>query len=383
MTTFDDLVRERDQFRTEATNLLTRAGDADLSGEDAARFDQLTAEIEDRNGKIREMEDRNRRAADLLRAVRDPNGRVRLEGEADRVSPYGRDEDSPPVVRQRDDAMRTLDRATKAGKLEARGAELVENLMRTGPAPSQSWTQRYAVAAGSEAYERAFAKLVANPTQGHLEWTADEGDAYRAVAAVQAEQRAMSTTDTGGGYLIPLTLDPAVMLTSSGSINPLRQISRVVQTVTDTWQGVTSAGADGRVDCSRRLRWPTRARLWQPVDPRLQGWCLVPFSFEVQGDAVNFMQELGKLLVDGAEQLNATAYTTGSGSGQPKGIITSLVGSAGTVPLITPGRRRRSSRATCTRCRTRSHRGSNRTPPGPRTCRSSTRCVNSRQPMAH
>ena len=130
MTTFDDLVRERDQFRTEATNLLTRAGDADLSGEDAARFDQLTAEIEDRNGKIREMEDRNRRAADLLRAVRDPNGRVRLEGEADRVSPYGRDEDSPPVVRQRDDAMRTLDRATKAGKLEARGAELVENLMR-------------------------------------------------------------------------------------------------------------------------------------------------------------------------------------------------------------------------------------------------------------
>ena len=200
MTTFDDLVRERDQFRTEATNLLTRAGDADLSGEDAARFDQLTAEIEDRNGKIREMEDRNRRAADLLRAVRDPNGRVRLEGEADRVSPYGRDEDSPPVVRQRDDAMRTLDRATKAGKLEARGAELVENLMRTGPAPSQSWTQRYAVAAGSEAYERAFAKLVANPTQGHLEWTADEGDAYRAVAAVQAEQRAMSTTDTGGGY---------------------------------------------------------------------------------------------------------------------------------------------------------------------------------------
>jgi HK97 family phage major capsid protein len=63
----------------------------------------------------------------------------------------------------------------------------------------------------------------------------------------------------------------------------------------------------------------------------------VPFSFEVQGDGLNFMQELGKLLVDGAEQLNATAYTTGSGPGQPTGIITSLVASAGTVPLITPG----------------------------------------------
>lgn len=209
--------------------------------------------------------------------------------------------------------------------------------MRTGPAPSQSWTQRYAVAAGSEAYERAFAKLVANPTQGHLEWTADEGDAYRAVAAVQAEQRAMSTTDTGGGYLIPLTLDPAVMLTSSGSINPLRQISRVVQTVTDTWQGVTSAGVTAEWTAEAAEVADASPTLGSPSIPVYKGDAFVPFSFEVQGDAVNFMQELGKLLVDGAEQLNATAYTTGSGSGQPKGIITSLVGSAGTVPLITPG----------------------------------------------
>jgi hypothetical protein len=33
------------------------------------------------------------------------------------------------------------------------------------------------------------------------------------------------------------------------------------------------------------------------------------------------MHELGQLLVDGAEQLNATTYTTGSRSGQPKGLL--------------------------------------------------------------
>jgi HK97 family phage major capsid protein len=66
--------------------------------------------------------------------------------------------------------------------------------------------------------------------------------------------------------------------------------------------------------------------LGSPSIPVYKGDAFVPFSFEVQGDAVNFMQELGKLLVDGAEQLNATAYTTGTGSGQPTGIITSLVG---------------------------------------------------------
>ena len=52
--------------------------------------------------------------------------------------------------------------------------------------------------------------------------------------------------------------------------------------------------------------------LGSPSIPVYKGDAFVPFSFEVGGDAVNFMQELGNLLVDGAEQLNATAYTTGS-----------------------------------------------------------------------
>jgi HK97 family phage major capsid protein len=41
---------------------------------------------------------------------------------------------------------------------------------------------------------------------------------------------------------------------------------------------------------------------------------------------VNFSEEVTRLLVDGADQLMATAYTTGSGSGQPTGIITALPG---------------------------------------------------------
>jgi hypothetical protein len=53
----------------------------------------------------------------------------------------------------------------------------------------------------------------------------------------------MSTTDANGGYMVPLTLDPAIMLSSDGSNNPLRQIARVAPTTTNAWQGVLSAGA--------------------------------------------------------------------------------------------------------------------------------------------
>lgn len=247
-----------------------------------------------------------------------------------------RDEDRPPADRHRDPAMRTLDRAVKDERLPARGAEIVENLMHSGPAIAQTWTQRYAAAAGAEAYERAFAKLLGNPERGHLEWTAEEADAYRAVRAVQNEQRAMSLTDTAGGYMVPLTLDPAVLLTSAGSINPLRQIARVVQTATDAWSGVTSAGVTAEWTAEAAEVADASPTLANPSIPVHKGDAFVPFSFEVQGDAVNFLGELSKLLIDGAEQLNATAYTTGSGSGQPTGIITKLVASAGAVPLITP-----------------------------------------------
>jgi HK97 family phage major capsid protein len=136
--------------------------------------------------------------------------------------------------------------------------------------------------------------------------------------------------------MIPLTLDPAVMLTSAGSANPLRQISRVVQIATDSWNGVTSAGVSSEWTAEAVEVADASPTLGQPSIPVYKGDAFVPFSFEIEGDAMGFMQELGKLVQDGADQLTATAYTTGSGTGQPKGIITALVGASGTVPLVAP-----------------------------------------------
>lgn len=48
-------------------------------------------------------------------------------------------------------------------------------------------------------------------------------------------------------------------------------------------------------------------------------------------DGVNFVQQIQGLLVEAADQLQATAYTIGSGTGQPKGIITALAGTASEI----------------------------------------------------
>jgi HK97 family phage major capsid protein len=58
------------------------------------------------------------------------------------------------------------------------------------------------------------------------------------------------------------------------------------------------------------------------------GDSFVPYSFEIGQDAENFLDELTLVLVDSADNLMADAYTTGTGSGQPQGIITGLAGTA-------------------------------------------------------
>jgi HK97 family phage major capsid protein len=72
--------------------------------------------------------------------------------------------------------------------------------------------------------------------------------------------------------------------------------------------------------------------LAQPVIPVYKASAFVPYSYELALDALgNFTQEIGKLLVDGYEQLTNQAFTTGSGVGQPTGIVTALSGVSGSV----------------------------------------------------
>jgi len=234
------------------------------------------------------------------------------------------------AVRTRDAAMRVVDRHIRDGRLAERGAELVESAMHSGTPFEQSWTRRWTIATGSEAYERAFAKMLTGP-HGHLAWTREESDAWRAVAAVQAEQRAMGLTDAAGGFMVPFHLDPAITLTSDGSVNPLREISRVVQTASNAWNGVTSAGVTAEWTAEAAEVADASPTLDQPNIPVHKGDAFVPFSYEIGQDAVAFLSELTTLLRDAADQLTATAFTTGSGNGQPKGVLTALWETPGPV----------------------------------------------------
>jgi HK97 family phage major capsid protein len=125
---------------------------------------------------------------------------------------------------------------------------------------------RHILATGSPTYRKAFGKAL-----GGAPLTAEES-------------RAMSLTSASGGYAVPVTLDPTIIPTSNGAVNPWRAISRVEQITGNTWNGV-SAGA---VVASRDLEFeevsddsPTLA---QPTATVTKAQAFIPFSIEVGQD---------------------------------------------------------------------------------------------------
>jgi len=233
---------------------------------------------------------------------------------------------------ERSGALRTLDKLVSADRLPARAAQTVDLLTHTGSGLERSWSAKVVEAVGSDSYESAFAKLVSDPQRGHLLWTSQEQAAFQRVEGLRNEMRSMSTTDVDGGYLVPLTIDPSVQISSDGSISPLRDIARVVQTVTTSWRGLTSAGVTASFDAENEEVSDDSPTLGEVEIPVYRAQAFIPASIEITMDAIDFTAQIGKLLTDGYQQLSNQAFTTGSGvSNTPTGLITALVGAGSPV----------------------------------------------------
>ena len=321
-TVFDRLRAMTDAERTaeqaklvaEATALSTRADG--FTAEEAERFESLADDLE----FLGNFAEQRARVLESARAGKSENG---FGG-----YPTAARKDTDPV---RDTAARNIERAHQEGRLSDDSAHLVEKLVAED---KSSLTARWAAETGTEAYRGAFGKLIVNPERGLLLWTGEENVAFRKVDEIRGMIEGVGGT---GKYLVPFDLDPAIILTNSGSVSPIRDIARVVKTTSSAWNGVTSAGvttewlaeAAQAADAS-----PTLAPAPIPVFKQA-AW--VPFSYELEEDGLQLISQLQGLLADGALQLENTAFITGNGTTQPKGIVTALVAAGGSVIVTAAG----------------------------------------------
>jgi HK97 family phage major capsid protein len=152
-----------------------------------------------------------------------------------------------------------------------------------------------------------------------------------------ALERAMSLTDSAGGYLVPFQLDPTVIISSNGSRNQIRQVARQVVATGDIWNGVSSGAVSWSWDAEAAEVSDDTTTFAQPTVPVYKAAGFVPISIEALEDEANVTMEVARLLAFGKDTLEAAAFATGSGSGQPTGIVTALVASSPTVIVVSAG----------------------------------------------
>jgi HK97 family phage major capsid protein/HK97 family phage prohead protease len=182
---------------------------------------------------------------------------------------------------------------------------------------------RTALAISDPAYLRAFAKMMQHPTAGTSTFDPEEMAAY---------QRAMSLTDNAGGFMVPFQLDPTVIVTSAGSYNQIRQVARQVVATGDVWNGVSAGATSWSFDAESAEVSDDTSTFAQPAITLRTARGFIPYSIEVGMDAANLTGELGRLLAEGREDLEATVFITGTAAAnQPVGIISTLTGTAGSI----------------------------------------------------
>lgn len=175
------------------------------------------------------------------------------------------------------------------------------------------------LATSSPEYLRAWTKLARG--RGNL-ITAEE---QRAI------ERAMSLTDSQGGFLVPFQLDPTVIITSAGSLNEIRQVARSVVATGDVWNGVSAGEVTWRWAAEASEAGDNAPTFAQPTVTVHKADGFVPISLEALADEANVTSEVGRLLAQGKDTLEAAAFATGTGSGQPFGIVTALAATAGSL----------------------------------------------------
>ncbi|MFH8405568.1 phage major capsid protein [Streptomyces sp. NPDC018019] len=319
--TVEERAARQEEIRSRLAELDAEYNGAVLPEDRQAEWDAISAEFDDHRVAI---EAATRRSARIRALAGEPG---HTEGGADLTVPHQirtrSDVYDVSALRKqarsmddlgrllKDNALRAVDENRYPSAEDQQTAQAqVERLIRNVDDREGTLSRRI-LTTGHERYDRAFGKAVLSASTDTL--TNEE----RAALAMGA--------DATGAFAVPFQLDPTVIMTGAGVVNPIRSLARVVQVTGKTWQGITSAGiavtreaeATEAVDGSPTIAQPS-------VTPtRVQGF--VPFSFEVDQDWQQMRGELGMMFEEAKDTEESASFILGSGlTVNPQGVVTGV-----------------------------------------------------------
>jgi len=212
----------------------------------------------------------------------------------------------------RDKALRILDSRDAADLSDAQKTQVEKQLRR------DTITARRILVTENEDYRTAWMKMV---TDVHPVLTPEEN---RAVQAWYEFRALGDWTTTAGGFGIPGFIDPSIILTAQESGNPFLSIAKQVTVNTNQWKGVSSAGVTWAFQTEAAAATDNSPTLAQPTVLVHMARGFIPYSIEVGMDYPGFASEMSTLLAQGYDELLVNKFTIGSGTGEPKGILTAI-----------------------------------------------------------
>lgn len=311
-----DILRARvEEIDNERRSIHQAAGDRDFNTDEQTRWDALETEESEARKAIADAEaeaERAKRVAESrakwgtlqVGVKRDP-----FEGAADvRSESDLRARAITALSEVRFDDLRVSDGARQAA------VERVESI---------EGAARHALAFGSPAYLSAFRS-----------WLKSGGQPVYSQAEAEAVRASMSLTSANGGYMLPTLLDPTWIRTGAMTKNPLRQIARVVTGTQNVWHGVSV----GNVTTA----WKGEGSAFTDGSPTLGEITVtaaaltayVTASYELFQDS-DAQSQLPGLIGEAIDMAEGVAFVSGSGSTAPKGVITAVSGTAGSLVTVT------------------------------------------------
>lgn len=337
LRTVEELATSISDMQTRLSEMQAAAGIQPLGDDDRAEWAALTDAIKSFKGAKEEAEER-RRIVDSFAA--DPKKREehrslgtpvrsRIPEDLFDLTEYRSRTNGEPTAMaalMKDGAKKIIDQITLPHP-QANRDKVVPHVHRLlDRAGEDTYLSNLLIATSSPTYMRAIAKKVA-------------GSDDLLTPAERAAIATVPSSTTAGGYLVPVILDPAIMLTSDGSTNPLRQIARVetLAGAGNTWHGVTSAGitltrgpAEGSAITSENtISFGEPALTVQPVKGEMK------FSVESPEDVPGLLAGLAVAIQDAKDMEEADSFVNGVGTTvYPAGVVstlaaTSLVGTTG------------------------------------------------------
>ncbi|MEU5848943.1 phage major capsid protein [Saccharopolyspora shandongensis] len=325
-------------IETERRSIHTAAGDNPLDEAQQTRWDALDTEETELREQLPVAEEAEKRAA----RVRESRARygARMGTDDPLGEPEGIEQNFRGNPWDLGAVTRSLHRETpeRGGQeLRARALSAVEHVRGVSDASKQHITgllesldfeddgaegrgargiAAHVVATSSKEYMRAWSKAFKTGMR------TGQPD----VEALAVLQRAASLTDAAGGYAVPLPVDPTLILNYDGSVSPMRRIATVRTAVTDQYRTVNAGAVTASYDAeASEVSDDTPA--WGATDITMHmARAFLLHSIEIGMDYPNFTADVAMLLADAKTNLENTKFISGTGTGEPVGIVTALTG---------------------------------------------------------